>query len=202
MKQFVKAVLNFFRRRIKTKNNIKYTSNAKVDIHNNATIKGYVGGLYFGAVWSAKDAFQSLLVVKEGATLNVKDKFRIYSGAKVYVNSGSCLILGSGYINHNLNLSCFERIDIGENVAISENVTIRDSDNHTLLSENQASVKTAPVKIGNHVWIGLNVTILKGVILGDNVVVAAGSIVTKSFPDNVLIGGVPARVLKENIQWR
>lgn len=54
-----------------------------------------------------------------------------------------------------------------------------------------------PITIGDNCWIGGNVTIIGGVTLGDNVVVAAGATVTKSFGDNVVIGGVPARVLRE-----
>lgn len=54
-----------------------------------------------------------------------------------------------------------------------------------------------PVKIGNDVWIGGNVTILPGVTIGNNVVVAAGAIVTKDVPDNCVVGGVPAKLIKE-----
>ena len=54
-----------------------------------------------------------------------------------------------------------------------------------------------PVRIGNDVWIGGNVTILPGVTIGNNVVVAAGAVVTKDVPDNTLVGGVPARKIKE-----
>ena len=54
-----------------------------------------------------------------------------------------------------------------------------------------------PVRIGNDVWIGGNVTILPGVTIGNNVVVAAGAVVTKDVPDNTLVGGAPARVIKE-----
>ena len=53
-----------------------------------------------------------------------------------------------------------------------------------------------PVKIGNDVWIGGNVTILPGITIGNNVVVAAGAVVTKDVPDNCVVDGVPARVLK------
>jgi maltose O-acetyltransferase len=57
--------------------------------------------------------------------------------------------------------------------------------------------KAAPVRIGNDVWIGGNVTILPGVTIGNNVVVAAGAVVTKDVPDNSLVGGVPARLIRE-----
>ena len=54
-----------------------------------------------------------------------------------------------------------------------------------------------PVTIGNDVWIGGNVTILPGVNIGNNVVVAAGAVVTKDVPDNSLVGGIPAKLIKE-----
>ena len=54
-----------------------------------------------------------------------------------------------------------------------------------------------PVTIGNDVWIGVNCTILPGVTIGNNVVVAAGAVVTKDVPDNCIVGGVPAKVIRE-----
>tara|TARA_B110000503_G_scaffold72285_1_gene111814 strand:- start:1009 stop:1188 length:180 start_codon:yes stop_codon:yes gene_type:complete len=57
--------------------------------------------------------------------------------------------------------------------------------------------------IGNNVWIGLNSIILKGVSVGDNTIIAAGSVVTKSFGNNLVIGGNPAKILKRDIEkWR
>ena len=61
---------------------------------------------------------------------------------------------------------------------------------------------TQPVFIGNHVWIGTNVTILKGVTIGDGAIIAAGSVVTKSVPSKCLAAGVPAKVIKENVEWK
>ena len=55
--------------------------------------------------------------------------------------------------------------------------------------------------IGSHVWIGCNVLILKGVTVGDGAVIAAGSVVTKDVPAASLVGGNPARILKENVTW-
>ena len=54
-----------------------------------------------------------------------------------------------------------------------------------------------PVNIGNDVWIGGNCTILPGVTIGNNVVIAAGAVVTKDVPDNSVVGGVPAKVIKQ-----
>ena len=178
--------------------NIKAHKNVALNIDKKAQVTGS-GTLKLGAVWDAEDPFKSLFCLREGATLDVAGNFRIYSGAKVYVNKKATLSLGSGYINHNVNISCFNKIEIGQGVAISENVTIRDSDNHQIVGSENAM--TQPVKIGNKVWIGMNVTILKGVTVGDASVIAAGSVVTNNVPENCLVGGVPARVLKKSVKW-
>lgn len=170
---------------------VKFTKTSKIDIADR---------FIFNAKWTRNDPFPSIFAMGEQANLIVKGNFKIYSGSRVYINEGASLILGSGYINNNLNLSCFERIEIGHNVAISENVCIRDSDNHDILSSEHK--KTQPIKIENHVWIGMNVTILKGVTIGDGCIIAAGAIVNKDVPGKCLAGGVPAKILKNNIEWK
>ena len=140
------------------------------------------------------------------AKLIVEGQFDIYSNSTIYVNEGAVLQLGSGYCNSRCNICVFDSVTIGQKVFISENVTIRDSDDHTLLSmENgvvcQKNGKTAPIMIQDNVWIGMNATILKGVTIGSGSVVAAGAVVTKDVPPHCLVAGVPARVIKTNIQW-
>ncbi|GAA4452722.1 hypothetical protein GCM10023189_16590 [Nibrella saemangeumensis] len=173
--------------------------NAVAEIHETAKITFENGRLYFNKPWIKGDPFPSLIGVSEGATLQVKEDFVIYSGAQIYVCPNATLILGSGYISNNLHLSCFSRIEIGYNVAISTNVTIRDSDNHFI--NTPGHIINQPIKIGNKVWIGMNVTILKGVEIGDGAVIAAGAVVNKSIPAGCLAGGVPAKVIKENVEW-
>jgi acetyltransferase-like isoleucine patch superfamily enzyme len=86
-----------------------------------------------------------------------------------------------------------QRIEIGNRVRCGANTTITDTDWHT---DDPRSGGTAPVVIEDDVWLGLNVVVLKGVRIGRNSVVAAGSVVTRDIPANVVAGGVPARVLK------
>ena len=105
------------------------------------------------------------------------------------------------------------KMEIGSHCLISWNVGIADSDFHPLepaqrVIDAQAlapffknrpprpKLKTAPVKIADNVWIGMNAVILKGVIIGENSVVAAGSVVTKSVPPNTVVAGNPATVVK------
>ena len=73
-----------------------------------------------------------------------------------------------------------------------------DSDAHEL----DGNRNTNPVHIGNHVWIGTRVTILNGVNIGEGAVIAAGSLVTKDVPAGSLVGGVPAKVIKEKVEWK
>jgi acetyltransferase-like isoleucine patch superfamily enzyme len=105
------------------------------------------------------------------------------------------------------------RIEIGSHCLISWNVGIADSDFHPLepaqrLVDARAlapfyrdrparpTLRTAPVSIADNVWIGMNAVILKGVSVGENSVVAAGSVVTKPVPANVVVAGNPAVVVK------
>lgn len=157
------------------------------------------GRLTLNAKWSKMDPSSSLLVLGENARLICEGSFDFYSGARIYVNRGATLQLGGGYVNHDLRLSCFDSITIGKGVVISENVTIRDSDDHTFVGSDKPM--TQPVVIGDHVWIGMNVTILKGVTIGNGAVIAAGAVVTRDVPAHALAGGVPARVIKTEVSW-
>lgn len=92
-----------------------------------------------------------------------------------------------------------EGIEIGDNVLVGSSVTVLDSDFHEIDPSRRidGNPKTGKVVIGDNAWIGDRVMILKGTAIGKNSVVAAGSVVSGEFPANVVVGGVPARVIRE-----
>lgn len=114
-----------------------------------------------------------------------------------WVDYGLHLTLGRNfYANHGCTILDCNTITIGDNCLLAPHVCISAA-THPLEADKRAVFElTAPITIGDNVWIGANATICPGVTLGNGVVVGAGAVVTQSFPDNVVIGGVPARVLK------
>lgn len=157
------------------------------------------GTLALNRYITKKDPFIGNLEMYENAEINVNNTFFIHSGCDIMVFKGAKLNLGSGYINRYCKIRCYEEITIGQGVAISENFTVWDSDAHQIIGMDK---KNSKVTIGNKVWIGTNVTVLKGVTLGDGAIVAAGSVVNRDIPARCLAAGVPARVVKENVQWK
>ena len=113
-----------------------------------------------------------------------------------YTDYGKNIKLGKGvFINEGC---CFQDqggIEIGDNALIGQQVVIATL-NHDLAPDKRANMIPAPVKIGKNVWIGAHATILAGVTIGDNAVVAAGAVVTKDVPANSVVGGVPAKIIK------
>lgn len=152
-----------------------------------------------GLAWKGCNYKYSSFVILENAKVYVKGKLKIYSGCNISVNNNATLTLGNGFINNNVSIACFDNITIGDDVAIAERVVIRDSDNHEIGYEGYK--KSKPITIGNHVWIGLGATILKGVTIGDGAIVAAGSVVTRDVPSGSLVGGIPAKVIKQSVSW-
>ena len=95
-------------------------------------------------------------------------------------------------------------IIVGRDCLFSANITLRAGDSHSVIdAESGARLNASKdIHIGNHVWIGNTVILTKGTVIGDNSVVATGSVVAgKVFPANSAIGGNPAKVIKEDINW-
>ncbi|MDE7290185.1 MAG: sugar O-acetyltransferase, partial [Oscillospiraceae bacterium] len=107
----------------------------------------------------------------------------IHVGKNVFINAGCCFQDQGG-------------ITIGDDVLIGHQVVLATL-NHDLDPDNRQSMIPKPIVIGNNVWIGSHATILGGVTIGDNAVIAAGAVVTKDVPENTVAGGVPAKIIKK-----
>ena len=103
-------------------------------------------------------------------------------GKNVFINSGCCFQDQGG-------------IEIGDDVLIGQQVVLATL-NHDLLPNDRANMTPGPIKICDKVWIGAHATILAGVTVGKGAVVAAGAVVTKDVPENTVVGGVPAKIIK------
>ncbi len=113
-----------------------------------------------------------------------------------YTDCGLNITLGKNvFINSGCRFQDWGGIQIGDGALIGHNVVIATI-NHGLTPEKRHDNIPAPVTIGKNVWIGSNAAILPGVTIGDNAVIAAGAVVTKDVEPNVIVAGVPARIMR------
>ena len=125
------------------------------------------------------------------------------------ITMGSWSKIGPGTV-----INCVNKIEIGKDTAIADNSLIIDNNTHPLCPADRRYMRhtphgsnerqpwhsaNAPIIIGENVWIGSNVRICKGVTIGDNAIIAANSVLTKSVPANAVAAGNPAKIVKENI---
>ena len=124
----------------------------------------------------------------------VPDTLRVFP--PFYTDFGKNIHAGEGvFINACCHFQDHGGVTLGDGCQIGHNVVFATLD-HGLAPEERASTIPAPIVLGKNVWVGSNATVLQGVTIGDNAVVAAGAVVTKDVPANAVVGGVPAKFIK------
>lgn len=128
---------------------------------------------------------------KTGKVFNIEQPFMCDYGYNIEIGENF-------YANHNLIILDCNKVKFVNNVFIAPNCSFYTA-GHPLDAErrNKGLEYAKPIKVGNNVWIGGNVCVLPGVTIGDNVVIGAGSIVTKDIPSNVVAVGNPCKIIKE-----
>lgn len=124
-----------------------------------------------------------------------------YRGGSVELQSrykDASIIIGNDvFTNNNVFICAAGLIQIGNHTLIGQNVCIMDFEAHGINPNKRNEIgEIGSVMIGENVWIGNNVTILKNSKIGKNSIIAAGTVVNGQFPENVIIGGVPAKIIK------
>jgi acetyltransferase-like isoleucine patch superfamily enzyme len=143
-------------------------------------------------------------IVKKNCRIIFNGTAHFAKGVSLRADNGGEISFGDKFVaNQNFFCASNTSISFGDNAVLGWNIHIRDSDGHKIYDENKNVINAnRPINIGNQVWIASYANILKGATISDNSIVAFGSIVTKPFlEENVIIGGIPASVVKKNINW-
>ena len=191
LKSFLKKVINGV-------NNFRF--------RNKLTI---IGSVDFG--------YTSNILLSDGST---KKDIVIHNRGRMYATlvskfGGKIVFEENVKIGYGSIIACITTIRIGKGTAIAHNVTIIDNNNHPTHPEDRKIMynspwdsplrnwnysASAPINIGENVWIGTGARVHKGITVGDNSIIAANAMVTKDVPPNCIVAGNPAKVVKEDIQ--
>ena len=140
-------------------------------------------------------------------TLHIGENVNISDNDFWFEDDGGSISIGNGTTTESgcKFASCEgKKIEIGRDCMFSHDVDVRNTDSHSILNEKGERINpSADITIGEHVWVGIRSTILKGSIIPSNSIVAAQSLVTNSLKasEHTLIAGIPAEVRKTNISW-
>lgn len=144
------------------------------------------------SAWHSQEEIRALLGELFGRP--VPDTLRVFP--PFYSDFGKNIHVGENvFINACCHFQDHGGVTLGDGCQIGHNVVFATL-NHGLEPADRGTTYPAPIVLGRNVWVGSNATILQGVTIGDNVVVAAGAVVSRDVPANTIVGGVPARIIK------
>ena len=124
--------------------------------------------------------------------------YSTYSYFEARTPESEIIFGANNYFNNNCSVEAINKIEFGNDILVGVNCSFLDNDGHNLNSDERkhGNPNNAAIKIGNNVFIGDNVTVLKGVTIGENAIIGSSSVVTKSIPANSIAVGNPAKVIK------
>ncbi|NMH88331.1 acyltransferase [Flavivirga algicola] len=147
---------------------------------------------------------KTVISLGNNSILKINNDFSIGNGVRVMLNANSTLIIGGKNKESDSGITCDTLIMVNKKISIGEDFIcawgnfISDSDWHSIEGQNHQK----DVIIGSHTWIANNCNILKGTVIGNNTIVASNTkIVNKTFPNDVLIAGIPPKIIKQEINW-
>ena len=160
-----------------------------------------VGPVSIGASPYKKSSLESRILLRSGSAL-VLHGGEISYGCDIELFKNARLEIGAKfYGNIGMEIVCGQSISIGEDVIFGRHVTVRDTNGGHIVNS-PCYRNSEPVVIGDHVWLCEGVKIMPGVHIGAGSVIAAGAVVTCDIPANSLAAGIPAKVIRKNVQWK
>ena len=139
---------------------------------------------------------RSTLYVGDNATIRINGRFTMHSHSSIMVLKDALLEIGNNTYLNGGNIECSHHIHLGDDCAIADGVRIMVNSWHAIEEGKKEFF------IGNKVWLATGAMILPGITIGDGAIVAAGAVVAKDVPARCMVAGVPAKVVKENIDWK
>ena len=157
---------------------------------------GYRGGQFISAD-------KSYFSISDGGKVIFNGICNFGEGFNIAVEGGTVSFGGNFYANRNLQIECQKEITFGNDVLLGWNVKLRDTDGHSVIHNGTVNPYVGEITVGSHVWIASDTTVLKNSKISTGSVIACNSTVCglKSDKENLLIGGTPAKVIKENVEW-
>ena len=130
----------------------------------------------------------------------------VLNNVDIWISDGGIIEVGHNtHFSGKTHIACIEgkKVHIGERCLFSDTITFRTGDSHSILdSDGKRINKAKDIAIGNHVWIGQQVIVLKGSTVGADSIVGTGSLLTgKTYDSNSIIVGIPAKIVKQNVSW-
>ena len=143
------------------------------------------------------------------ATLHLGRWCWIGNDTKIRVHEGEAFVGAKSVLGQECTISAFQHVSVGRECIVADRVMLIDFDHGVVEVERpvrEQGIYKRDVRVGNNVWVGYGACFLRGVTVGDNAIVGTSSVVTKDVPDNAVVGGVPARVLRmrprpERLRW-
>ena len=137
--------------------------------------------------------------IGRGATLALGRWSWIGRGSKIRAHEGRVAIGAKSVLGQDCTISAYQSVEIGRECIIADRVMLIDFDHGVAEVERPIRLQgiyKRDVRVGHNVWIGYGASVLRGVSIGDNCVVGTGAVVTKDVPENAVVAGVPARVIR------
>ena len=150
-----------------------------------------------------RESPKGLILIKNGGKIVLKGTVGLSQGV-ILIADAATVTLGKHFrCNYSTTIDCAHSdVTFGDEVVCGWRVTVKNFDGHTVIENGVPKPTSAPITVGNHVWLCAHSTVMKGVSIGDDSVVAYGSLLTKAQGEaNVLFAGTPAKPIRDHITW-